>query len=79
MDVGQVGAADQDATDCRLDVAAVRVVGIAPQAAAGLNRLGASHEDRNTAPAFLAMPDCLVGNFTDRGFGEPLARSLEFL
>ena len=77
--VGQVEAADQHAVHRCLDVAAVRVVGVARQAAAGLDRLGASREDGHAVPAFLAVPNCTVAGLADRGFREPLARGLEFL
>ena len=47
-------------TDRRFDVAAVRIVGIAGQAAAGFHRLGATGEDRHAVPAFLPVPDRAV-------------------
>jgi hypothetical protein len=55
--VRQIEATDDQAADRRFDVPAVRIVGIARQAAAGLLRLGAPGEDRHAVPAFHA-PGC---------------------
>ena len=55
--VGEIDATDDDVIDTRLDVAAVRVLGIAGQAATTLDRFPAARENRDTIPAFLAMPD----------------------
>ena len=48
--VGQIEAADDDAVDCRLDVAAMVVVRIARQAAPVLHRLDAAGQDRHAVP-----------------------------
>ena len=77
--VGQIEAADQHAVHRRLDVAAVRVVGVARQAAPGLDRLGAAREDGDAVPALLAVPDRAVAGLADRGFREPLVRGLQLL
>jgi hypothetical protein len=50
-------AAKGEAADRRFYVAAMRVAGIARQAAAGFHRLGAAGEDRHAVPALLPMPD----------------------
>ena len=55
--IGEINAADDDVIDPRLDVAAVRVFGIAGQAATTLDRFPTAREDRDAIPAFLAMPD----------------------
>ena len=72
--VGQVEAADQHAVDRRLDIAAVAVVGIARQAAPGLDRLAAARQDRDAVPALLPVPDRAVAGVADRCLGELLAR-----
>src|SRR5271163_3375218 len=77
--VGQIKAADDDAVDTRLDVAAVRVLGIAGQAATTLDRFAAAREDRDAIPAFLAMPDWRVAGFADRRFRKFFLRRLQFL
>ena len=77
--VGQVEAADQDAVDRRLDVAALRVVGIAGQAAPRLVDLADAAEDRDAVPALLAVPDRVVAQVADRRFGKLLLRRLQFL
>ena len=73
--VGQVEAADQDAADRGLEVAAVRVVRIAGQAAPRLVDL-ALGQDRDAVPALLPVPDRVVagsriafsGNFSSGAF-----------
>src|SRR5208283_2949856 len=77
--VGQIKAADDDAVDTRLDVAAVRVLGIAGQAATTLDRFAAAREDRDAIPAFLAMPDWRVAGFADRRFRKFILGRLQFL
>src|SRR5580704_375334 len=77
--VGEIKAADDDAIDPRLDVAAVRVLGIARQAATTLDRFATARENRNAIPAFLAMPDWRVAGFADRRFREFILRCLQFL
>src|ERR1700689_2538123 len=77
--VGEIKAADDDAIDTRLDVAAVRVLGIARQAATTLDRFPAARENRDAIPAFLAMPDWRIAGFADRRFGKFILRRLQFL
>src|SRR5271155_6158777 len=77
--VGQIKAADDDAVDTRLDVAAVRGLGIAGQAATTLDRFAAAREDRDAIPAFLAMPDWRVAGFADRRFRKFILGRLQFL
>ena len=52
--VGQIEVADQQAADRRLDVAALHVLGIAGQAAAGFDRLADAAEDGDSVPAAAA-------------------------
>ena len=77
--VGEVQAADGDAADVGLDVAAVGVVRIAGQAAPGLLRLLAPGEDGDAVPALLAVPDGLVAGLADRVDRELLVRRLQLL
>ena len=55
--VGQVDAADEDAADGGLDVARLRVVGIARQGRARDDRLGAARQDGDAVPRALPAPD----------------------
>ena len=77
--VGQIEAADQHAVHRRLDIAAVRVIRIARQAAPGLDRVGTSREDGDAVPALLAVPDRAVAGAPDRGLRELLVRRLQLL
>ena len=77
--VRQVEAADQHPVHRRLDVAAVGVVGIAGEAAAGLVRLGAARQDGDAVPALLALPDRAIAGGPDRRFRELLGRRLQLL
>ena len=77
--VRQVEAADQDAVDGGLDIAAVAVVGIAGQAAARQDRGCIPGEDRDTVPTFLSMPDGLVSHSLKFAPGKALVRRFEFL
>ena len=77
--VRQIEAADNDPVDRRFDVAAVRIVRIAGQAAAGFHRLGAACEDRDAVPALLPVPDRAIARGADRGRGKFLIGRLQFL
>ena len=50
--VRHIEASDDHAVDRRFDVAAMSIVGVARQAPAGFNRLGAPCQDRDAVPAF---------------------------
>ena len=77
--VRQIEASDDQAADRRFDVAAVRVVGIARQAAAGLHRLGAAGEDRHAVPALLPVPDRAIAGGAERGGRKFLIGRLQLL
>ena len=68
--VRRVEAADQDAADGRLDVAALRVLRVAGQLAARAHRRPAARQDRHPVPRLLAAPDCVVAGAADRGNGK---------
>ncbi len=76
--VRQVEAADRQPVDCRLQIAAMRVFGIAGQTAAELRRLGAAGENRDSVPALLPMPDRDSRGGADRGGGKFLIGRLQF-
>jgi hypothetical protein len=70
--VGQVEAADDDPADRGLEIAAVAVVGIAGQTAAGLVNLPDAAEDGDAVPALLAVPARRVARVGDGLRGEAL-------
>jgi len=57
----------------------VRVVGIAGQATARLDRLLAAGEDRDPVPRLLSMPDRAVADVVQRLGGEFLVDGLQLL
>ena len=63
--VRHVQAADQEAVDRGLDVAARRVVLISRESAPRLDQVFAARENGDSVPAFLALPDRLVARRTD--------------
>ena len=77
--VGQVQAADDDPVHRSLDVAAMRVVGIARQAAPAFDRLASVGEDRDPVPGRLPVPDRAVARPFDLGDRECGIRRFEFL
>jgi hypothetical protein len=77
--IRQVKAADQQAIDSRLDVAAVGIVRIAGQPAPGFDGIGSARQDRDAVPAFLPMPNRAVAGVADRAFWELVLRRLQFL
>src|SRR4051794_3308405 len=76
--VGQVQAPDQNATNRRLDVTAMRIVAAVRQAAPTLNWFGAMGENSDSVPGFLPMPDGAVARATKRECGKALIRRFEF-
>src|ERR1700761_695623 len=68
--VRQVQTADQQAIDGGLDIAAMRIVGIAGQTTAGFDRLGVLRENRDAVPRRLSMPDRTIAGAIDFGLGE---------
>ena len=81
----QIGdeAADDDAVHRRLDVAALRRVGIVRQAPPRLVDVADSAKNGDTVPALLAVPDCVVAEVADLlaepphhvvGGGDPITR-----
>src|SRR5215218_5888209 len=77
--VRQIEAADDDAGNCRLDIAALRVLGVARQPTPGLGRIGAPGEDCDAIPTLLAVPDRAVAGVTKGRRREPLLRRLQLL
>ena len=77
--VRQVQAADQDAVDGGLDVAAVGVVRIARQSASREDRRRVPGEDGDAVPAFLSMPDSLVTRLLKLASRKAVVRRFEFL
>ena len=63
--VWQVQTSNQHAINGCLDIAAVRVIGVARQAFAGQQRLFSFGKDRHAIPTLLAMPDCAVASGLD--------------
>src|SRR4051794_2372384 len=58
--VGRIDAADQDAADRRLDVAALLVRRISGKRVARDDRLSAPGKDANAIPSLLALPDRVI-------------------
>ena len=77
--VGQIQATDQYSVDCRLDVAAVRIIWIPRQAAPRFCWRFAARKYSDAVPALLAMPDRALTGFPDRGLGKFIVRRLQFL
>jgi hypothetical protein len=77
--VGQIEASDKEATDRRFNIAAVGIVPIAGQTAAGLDRRGAPREDRDAVPAFLPMPDRVIAGRVEHRRREFLVGRFQFL
>src|SRR5829696_9383346 len=77
--VRQIEAADDDAGNCRLDIAALRVLKLARQPTPGLGWICAAGEDCDAIPTLLAVPDRAIAGVTKRRSREPLLRRLQFL
>src|SRR6185295_12262030 len=77
--VGQIQAADDDAAHFRFDVAAVRIVGIAGQTAADLDRVRALRENRHAVERGLAVPDRAITCSADGDDREVLIRRFQIL
>ena len=75
--VRHIEAADQEAVDRSLDVAAVQVVLVAGESAARFDQRLAARENGDPVPAFLPMPDRLVARRADGAEGKGLR--FEFL
>src|SRR5215212_9959782 len=74
--VRQIEAADDDAGNCRLDIAALRVLKLARQPTPGLGWIGAAGEDCDAIPTLLAVPDRAVAGVTKGRSREKLLRRL---
>ena len=72
--VRQIEPSDDHAVH-RLNVAAVRVIGIAGQAPADFHGLSAPRQDRDAVPAFLPMPDGAITGGADALPGYPYSSS----
>jgi len=70
--VRHVEAADQEAVDGGLNVAAVEIVVVARERAPGLDQGFAAREDRDSVPAFLTLPDRFVARRAQRALGKRL-------
>src|SRR5271163_5046877 len=77
--VGKIEAADEDAVDLGLEVAALYVVRVAGQASTSLQRILTARENGDAVPALLAVPDHAVAGLADSGFRKLLLRRLQFL
>ncbi len=77
--VGRIERGDDDPAHGRFDVTALVVVGVAGQAAPGLDRLAASGQDGHPVPALLALPDRAIAGPLDGGEGEAVAGGLQLL
>jgi hypothetical protein len=77
--VRQIEAADDDAGNRRLDIAALRVLEVARQPTPGFGRIGPAREDCDAIPTLLPVPDRAVASVTRRGGREPLLWDLQFL
>jgi hypothetical protein len=62
-----------------LDIARLRVVGIAGQVRVGNDRLRAARKNGDAVPRFLSAPDSAVACLLDRGSGEFAIRGLQLL
>ena len=74
-----VERSDQHAVDGCLDVAALRIVGIARQVGAGDDRRRSAREDCDAVPALLAAPDRLVAGLAQRIGREFRVRGFQLL
>ena len=79
ISVRQIQATNQHPIDRRLDVAAVRVIRIAGQAATRFRRRPAARKYGNAVPALLAVPDRAVAGFPNCRLGEFVVRGLQLL
>src|SRR5215213_817944 len=77
--VRQIKAPDNQAIDSRLDVSAVRVVGIVGQTPADFYGLSTASQDSDAVPALLPMPDRAVAGGPDCSFRKFLVWRLELL
>src|SRR5215207_7726792 len=77
--VRQIDRGDENAVNCRLDVSAMHIVGIAGELARSFDWIGAASEDGDTVPTLLAVPDRSIARFPERRGGELLLRSLQLL
>ena len=77
--VGEVEPGDEHARHRRLDIAALRRVGIVGQPAARLHRRTDARQKCDAIPARLAVPDRLVTRGGDGGGGELGIRCLQLL
>src|SRR5260221_13630589 len=68
--IWQVKAADCDTIDCRLDITAVTIFGVAREDSPELLWLSAACQDGDTVPTLLAMPDGFITRVCDGLFRE---------
>lgn len=74
-----IKAADQQAADRRLDIAALGGIGILRQTAPGQHRRADPRQDRHTVPAALPMPDGRVSGLCQVLLRKPGLWRLQFL
>lgn len=77
--IGKIETAYKDAVDRRFDIAALRRIRIAGQAARGFVNFADAAQDSDAVPALLAMPDRLVAQTPDSALREFFLRRLQFL
>ncbi|MNT43332.1 hypothetical protein D3C72_1797990 [compost metagenome] len=77
--IREVEAAHKHSVDRRLDVAALREVGIARQTSAGLVDCRVTSQNGHAVPALLAQPDRVIACVSDCRCGEVRLLGLELL
>src|SRR3974390_1835905 len=77
--VGQVKAADHDAADFGLDIAAVKIIRIAGKCSPDLLGISIPSEYGDPVPALLSVPDHSVSSVSNGGLRKLLLGRLKFL
>ena len=77
--VRRIEGGDQHAIDGGLNVAGLRVLGVAGQIGAGDDRLATARENGNAVPRFLPAPDRAIARFLDRCLRKFTVRGFELL